>query len=204
MVTVTGSGTFFAAGTTTCVQILANPSTLSLTGVNVSSATVLTGTLSIPSDHTSGTYDARVYYGPDCSSTQWTCTNCFTIQPCSTIVTTTADMGPGSLRAVMACAEPMSTITFDPGIASQTISIALPAIMVNKEINLFSTPADDITISAFDPNNLQTLMEITQPLSIEGLKLLGNTSESLIFNVTTGGSLTLENTEMERVIINNN
>ena len=208
-VTVTSSGNIinFAPGTTTCVQILANPTTLSLSEVNVTSDTTLTGTLSIPDDHTIGTYDGKVYY-TGCSSCcvfdEWNCTDCFTIEPCSTVVTTVADTGPGSLRAVMACAEPLSTITFDPGVNSQSINIAIPAIIVNKEINLFANPADNITISAFDPNNLQTLMEISQPISIGGLKLEGNTSESLIFNVAAGGSLNLENTEINRVSINNN
>lgn len=209
-VTVTSSDNIigFAPGTTTCVQIYANPTTLSLTEVTVTSPTTLTGTLSIPDDHTVGTYSGRAYYN-GCSSCcvfdEWNCTNCFTIQPCSTVVTTSADTGPGSLRAVMACAEPTSTITFDMGVSGQTISLALPAIMVNKEINLYAYPDfEKTTISVFDPNNSQTLMEISQPLSIEGLILQGNTTESLIFNVSGGGSINLVDTEMDRILINKN
>ena len=77
LVTVTGTGTNFNASTT-CVQILASP-TLSLTGISVTSSTLLTGDLSIPIGTTPGTYNGRVYEGPGCTGTEYTCTSCFTI-----------------------------------------------------------------------------------------------------------------------------
>lgn len=77
-VTVTGVGTNFIASSTTCVQILASP-TISLTSVNASSTTILTGNIGISSNTTVGTYDAIVYQGAGCSGTPYTCSDCFTI-----------------------------------------------------------------------------------------------------------------------------
>ncbi len=85
-VTVTGSGTNFY-GSTTCVEIMASPSPIFLTGVNVTSATLLTGNLAIPIGTNAGTYDATVYRGPGCTGTEYDCAGCFTINAAPPAVT---------------------------------------------------------------------------------------------------------------------
>ena len=77
-VTLTGTGTTWSA--TPCVEIYDGVTTITLTGVNVSSPTLLTGTISIPGGATLGSYDARVYDGAACTGpTDGTCTSCFTV-----------------------------------------------------------------------------------------------------------------------------
>ena len=78
-VTVTGTGTRFQNGTTTCIGIFSSPG-LAVTGVSVLNATTLTGTLTIPPGTTPGTFDARAYRGPGgCNGDAYDCRNCFTV-----------------------------------------------------------------------------------------------------------------------------
>ncbi|MBP7803855.1 MAG: hypothetical protein KA109_19660, partial [Saprospiraceae bacterium] len=84
-VTVTGTGTNFLPGTTTCVQIQ-TPTTLSLTNVMVSSNSSLSGDLFVPPGTPPGIYNGIVYrMGCDDFGSpgllSWNCANCFTINP---------------------------------------------------------------------------------------------------------------------------
>ena len=73
-----GSNTNFTSNTT-CVEILAN-ATITLTDINVTSTTELTADLAVdPISINPGVYDARIYEGPDCTGTDYTCSACFTI-----------------------------------------------------------------------------------------------------------------------------
>ncbi|MBK8502383.1 MAG: hypothetical protein IPL46_09310 [Saprospiraceae bacterium] len=205
-VTVTGTGVTFVATTTTCVQIFSNPTTLELTGVTVTNSLTLTGTLNIPLGHTVGTYDARVYQGPDCGGTQYNCIDCFTIihPACLTVINTNSS-GAGSLRAAFGCASNLDSVRFDATLNNTTITLNLPVIANDKQLVLYSDFANNITISSVQLiGNVQPFISTTAPLSMSGLKLQGNSPEALILKVDTGGGLDLNDCELNLVTIDKN
>ncbi|HZV69059.1 MAG TPA: hypothetical protein VFG10_05920 [Saprospiraceae bacterium] len=55
------------------------------------------------------------------------------------IVMNTSDSGPGSLRDLVACVGPGATISFDPSLVNQTITLTSGSILINKNIT-FSGP----------------------------------------------------------------
>lgn len=64
-----------------------------------------------------------------------------------TVVTTTADSGPGSLRQVILDACGGAHIVFDPSLVGDTIRLTTGEIVVNKELHLHGLGMDQITIS---------------------------------------------------------
>lgn len=203
-VTVTGMGTSFSATSgilSSCVQIFASPSLLQLTGVNVVNSTTLTGTLSIPADHTIGTYNGRAYRGNGCAGDQYNCTDCFTIvKPACLTVVNTASTGSGSLRAAFGCAIDGDTIRFNPTLNNTTIALDLPVIANDKEVSLYSNLSNNVTISSLQLiGNTMPFISTTGTLSISGLKLQGNNPESLILKIEPGGSIDLNDCEVNLV-----
>ena len=84
-------------------------------------------------------YDAagnRVYRGNDCDP------------DCSTLVTTTADDGVGSLRRAIACAADGDTITFVPSLIGQYIDLTTGYIPVNKSIHIVQGSSTVIRVRA--------------------------------------------------------
>lgn len=55
------------------------------------------------------------------------------------VVTTSADFGSGSLRAVIAAAPSGATITFDASLAGRTVGVSAGEIIIDKEITLDAT-----------------------------------------------------------------
>ena len=82
------------------------------------------------------------------------------------VVTTAADAGAGSLRAVVAAAAPGATVTFDAGLSGQTILLTTGEILLNKSLTL-------------DASAL-----------VAGIHLNGNAA-SRIFQVAGGATVTL-------------
>lgn len=78
--TITGAGTTFTQGTTTCARIVVSGETYNLSDVEVNNATTLSGILTIPEDAPTGDFDGSVWSGPNgCEGEEWTCDDCFTI-----------------------------------------------------------------------------------------------------------------------------
>jgi hypothetical protein len=69
------------------------------------------------------------------------------ISPDHTIVTSLADSGPGTLPYALQKADNGATITFDPRLSGQTISLAQNGLDINKSITLRG-PADGININS--------------------------------------------------------
>ena len=88
-VTISGTNTTWASGTTHCVEFSDGVSTFSFTGT-ANSSQQLTGTLEVPANaNPSSNYDITVYDvdGGSCSGvSDGTCTNCFTVQAAPTIM----------------------------------------------------------------------------------------------------------------------
>lgn len=85
MVEITGFGTNFNPGFTTCAEITMGGETYQMTGA-ASSATSFTATLNIPLGASQGLYNATIYEGPGCTDgtfqmAAWNCVNCFQVLP---------------------------------------------------------------------------------------------------------------------------
>src|ERR1700710_3085438 len=61
-------------------------------------------------------------------------------------VTTTADVGPGSLRDTIAAANDFDTIQFDPALNGQTIMVTSDTITITKSITINGPGADQLTV----------------------------------------------------------
>lgn len=95
----------------------------------------------------------------------WTLEVCYSAVHCDPLVTNAGNDGPGSLREVLACAEPGDIITFDPSLQGQSINLQDP-LVIAKDVTILALVAEDITISAmtathaFEVNNgVQARME---------------------------------------------
>ena len=65
---------------------------------------------------------------------------------CTNVVTNTNDDGPGSLRFVIACAQPGDTITFDTALLNQVIHLTSTLINIDKNIYIHSSLVPRIMI----------------------------------------------------------
>jgi hypothetical protein len=112
-------------------------------------------------------------------------------------VTSAADSGPGSLRSEIALAQSGDTITFDPGLAGQTITLTSGELAITKSLDIEGPGADQLTISGdnasrvFDINSGATVtiagMTITDGLANGSSPVLASTGGAIL----NFGSLTL-------------
>jgi hypothetical protein len=120
------------------------------------------------------------------------------VAPLPGAVTNTNDNGPGSLRQSIADASAGSTITFDPALSGQTITLGTGQLHINKNLVIdASALPDGITIDANGEVTNHRVMEVTfgvtatlTKLHLTGGKAVGvfpNNSGGGIFN---NGSLT--------------
>jgi hypothetical protein len=92
----------------------------------------------------------------------------FTPQATDT-VTTNADSGAGSLRAVIAAAAPGDTITFSSALNGQTITLTSGEILINESLTITGPGASSLTISG---NNSSRIFFINSgTVSISGLTI---------------------------------
>ncbi|MEP6794469.1 MAG: SpaA isopeptide-forming pilin-related protein [Saprospiraceae bacterium] len=78
--------------------------------------------------------------------------NYFTeIQGCGQMVTNANDNGPGSLRYVLDCAEPVDTIWFGPSLQNQTIHLNTSRIEINRNIYIYSNLTPRVKIQSDIP-----------------------------------------------------
>jgi hypothetical protein len=110
------------------------------------------------------------------------------------IVTTTADSGPGSLRAAIAAASDGDTIQFDPALNGQTIALTSGELAINKNITINGPGPVLLTISRDQQASGFRIFHVTpgHAVTIGGLTISGG--------VATGGgvlndqaTLTLDN-----------
>jgi hypothetical protein len=70
---------------------------------------------------------------------------------CDLLVTSTADSGSGSLRDVIACAPPGSTILFASSVAGQTITLTSGKIVLNKSLNIHNNNSSRVSVNTSQP-----------------------------------------------------
>ncbi|MBL8146249.1 MAG: hypothetical protein JNL34_07685, partial [Anaerolineae bacterium] len=95
-------------------------------------------------------------------------TQTLTIQP-STVITSLADSGPGSLRQIVADAPPGSTITFG---VSGTITLTSGAIGLNKDLTLNGSNPYQVTISGNNTSQVFTIGGAGTDIAIYGIRVI--------------------------------
>ncbi len=113
--------------------------------------------------------------------------------PCDHEIWSTANIGAGTLRNAIACAEPGDTLTFSSALIDETVLIGTPKILVDKELNFIADPVWDVTIQNEHISNTEVLIEISDDLQINGLDLIGKSASSFIWKIKPGGHLLFKN-----------
>jgi hypothetical protein len=92
--------------------------------------------------------------------------------PSTLTVTTTADSGPGSLRADIAAAHKGDTINFAPSLVGQTITLTSGELLIKQNLTITGPGASQLTISGDKLSRVFELSSKTKPtVSISGLTL---------------------------------
>ena len=116
--------------------------------------------------------------------------------PSTLTVTTTADSGPGSLRAEIAAAASGDTIVFAPSLDGQTITLTSGELLLNQNLTIQGPGAAQLAISG---NQLSRVFEVAanMQVTLAGLTILnGNVGVEVagggIYN--NGGTVALRHT----------
>jgi hypothetical protein len=107
----------------------------------------------------------------------------------SLTVTSAADSGPGSLRAAVAAAPNGATISFDPSLAGQTITLTSGELAITRSLEIEGLGADQLTVSS---NNASRIFDISAGavVTIAGMTMadgLANGSSPVL--ASTGGAI---------------
>lgn len=118
------------------------------------------------------------------------------------VVITTADSGPGSLRQMLADAQPGDTITFDLT-SPATITVNSP-LVINEDLTIEGLGADVLSIQAyggpgteFGVSGMNRTHVVTVAVSanavISGVKVVGDAWIAEVGGIYNAGTLTLQN-----------
>jgi nitrous oxidase accessory protein NosD len=89
------------------------------------------------------------------------------------IVTTTADSGPGSLRAALAASDG-NTIQFDPALNGQTISLSSGELAINKSITIRGPGVNLLAVSRSGASQFRIFHALSgHTVVVEGLTITG-------------------------------
>jgi len=112
--------------------------------------------------------------------------------PSTLTVTSTADSGPGSLRAELATAKSGDTIVFDPSLDGQTITLTSGLLDIKKSVTIQGPGAGLLTISG---DNLSQVFQVDShtTVSLSGMTLTGGNAPFSGGAIEDLGNLTLSN-----------
>lgn len=113
------------------------------------------------------------------------------ILPSITKVTSPNDDGPGSLRQIIANANPGSTITFDPSLIGKTITLTTGGLTIASDLTIRGPGAGLLTINGHNDNNAKYNIHVVKgvTVTIEGLTITRFNSSG----IKNDGRLTLIN-----------
>jgi hypothetical protein len=109
----------------------------------------------------------------------------------SLTVTSAADSGPGTLRAVIAQAQAGDTITFSSRLDGQTISLTGGELAIDENMTIEGPGAGLIDVDAGGKNRVFDISSASATVTISGLTISGGNSEDGGGIVDQGGTLTL-------------
>jgi hypothetical protein len=115
------------------------------------------------------------------------------IDNCTNIVRITNDDGQSSLRNVMTCATPGSTIVFAPPVHNQTIQLLTP-IVVSQNLNIIMTTENTTIQSNHAGYIFEVLPGVT--LTLNNVKLVGGTGNTNTRGIYNRGTLNMTNVDI--------
>ena len=114
--------------------------------------------------------------------------------PGAIVVTSTADTGPGSLRAAVGAASPSAVIAFDPSLAGKTIALTSGSLAIDVTLAIAGT-CPNVTIAssaagalADDPSRLERRRNadrISRSTSTNGPALRAGASSTILIDAST-------------------
>ncbi len=147
---------------------------------------------SFTSTHASGCITLRFRSDESVTGAGWAA-NIDCINLCSSVITSTQNSGPGSLRDLLACSTSGSVLTFDPSISNDTIKLSSPIIIdKNLEIN---GQGLNISIQSEHPSQLFTI-QTGSSLALSYLKLLAGTGINDVRGIVNNGTLSVTDLEI--------
>ncbi|MCM3871481.1 MAG: carboxypeptidase regulatory-like domain-containing protein [Pyrinomonadaceae bacterium] len=150
-ITPGGPTTFCAGGSVTLTSSSASGNQWYLNGNPIGGATNQTYIATASGDYT------NIVTTSGCSSASSAPTT-VTVSAPSPVVTNTNDSGAGSLRQAIIDACDGGTITFDPGLSGQTITLTTGELVVNKSLTIQGLGANLLTVSG---NNVSRVVNVT-------------------------------------------
>jgi hypothetical protein len=128
--------------------------------------------------------------------------------PSTLTVTSTADSGPGSLRADIAAAQPGDTINFASSLNGQTITLTSGELVVNKSLTIQGPGAGQLAISGNQASRVFDVVGGTTNVTLSGLTITqGDGLGGAIYNdngvLTVSGCTLSGNRAMEGGAIDN-
>ncbi len=111
-------------------------------------------------------------------------------QAATSVVQNTHDTGAGSLRVTLGCAKPNATLTFDPSLAGQTITLSSGALIVSVPITVDGSLAPGVRVSG---NTLTRVFSATAPLTLNALTIQNGYATDDGGGLYTTSALTLTN-----------
>jgi len=118
--------------------------------------------------------------------------------PTELVVTNLEDAGPGSLRAALAAIADGGTITFEPGLAGGTLTLASGQLMIDDSVTVDASAAAPVTISA---GGASRVIEV-RPGAVVAMNDL--VIRDGVAAPQGGGILNLGDLDLERVTITDN
>lgn len=107
------------------------------------------------------------------------------------------DSGAGSLRQAIADAAPGDTISFNPALSGQTITLTTGELLISKNLTIVG-PVGSITING---NNASRVFDITNTAiaKMSNLNVASGNSASLGGGILNDGTLTLTNSTIRQL-----
>ncbi len=118
--------------------------------------------------------------------------------PTELVVTTSADSGPGSLRAALAAIAPGGTITFAPALAGQTINLTSGQLAIERSVTVDALAAPGLTVSA---GGLSRVVRVGASVDVI---LRGVTIRDGVASPQGGGVLNYGSLRLEQVVVRDN
>lgn len=110
---------------------------------------------------------------------------------CTPMVLSFENAGSYSLRGIADCVSTNSTISFDPFLEGKTIELEAPGIIIDKILSLNANFTNPVTLSNASLLNTDILLDVQSELSIHNIIIEGKSPTSMLINVKTGASLTV-------------
>src|SRR5688500_4584858 len=115
------------------------------------------------------------------------------VAPATVVVTTTADVGAGSLRDALATAQDGDVIGFDPAIAGETIVVA-SRLLVDKSVTIQGPQTSGITLSG---GGVTGVLWVTAPAAVSLVNLtITDGFDNSGGGILSSGTLTIDHSAL--------